>query len=437
MKVIFCFILVKKNKRAEKEVFGMTEKTKNKVVLAYSGGLDTSVILKWLANKGFEVIAFIADVGQKENLNYIKEKALQTGASKVYVEDLKKEFVENFIFQALKANAVYEGKYLLGTALARPLIAKKQAEIAKKEKTKILAHGCTGKGNDQIRFELTWMYFLPEAEIISPWKNKEWLSEFKGRTDLIKYAEKEGIPVEATLKEPYSIDQNLMHISYESGILENIFFKANPKMFKLTLSPKEAPDNETEICIKFNKGIPIEVKNLSEKIKVKGSLELFQYLNEIGAKNGIGRADIIENRFVGIKSRGVYETPAGTILLKAHKDLESITLDKEVMHLKEMLSPMVSKLIYNGFWYSPEMEFLMSAINKSQENVSGKIYLSLYKGNITIEKRESKNSLYNESISSMEKEGGYNQLDSNGFIKVTGLRIKLQGAKNETLEKKL
>ena len=406
---------------------------KPKVILAYSGGLDTSVILKWLANKGYDIIAYIADVGQKEDFDAIKEKALKTGASKVYVEDLKKELVENYIFQALKANAIYEGSYLLGTSIARPIIAKKQVEIAKKENTNILAHGCTGKGNDQVRFELTWMKFMPDVEIISPWKNEEWLGQFNGRSDLIKYANEEGIPIDVSLKKPYSSDENLMHISFEAGVLEDASMKPDSEMFKLTVSPKEAPDKETEICIEFEKGIPIKVTNLTENIQIGGSLGLFLYLNELASINGIGRIDIVENRSVGIKSRGVYETPAGTILLKAHKDIESITLDREVMHLKELISPIIAKLIYNGFWFSPEMDFLMAAVNKSQENVSGKVYATLYKGNVTITGRESQFSLYDEALSSMEEEGGYDQKDAAGFIKINGLRLKLKGVKDEAL----
>jgi len=402
---------------------------KQKIILAYSGGLDTSVIIKWLANKGYEIVAYVADVGQKEDFEEIKDKALKTGASKVYIEDLKKDLVEKYIFQALKANVLYENQYLLGTAIARPIIAKKQVEIAQKENTNILAHGCTGKGNDQIRFELIWMQYMPNVKIISPWKDEEWLKQFKGRTDLINYAKKEKIPINVSLKKPYSTDENLMHISYESGILEDTSKKPDQKMFKLTLSPKQAPDKETEICIEFEKGIPVKIINFTNNKTVTGSLNLFNYLNKIAAENGIGRIDIVENRFVGMKSRGVYETPAGAVLLKAHQDIESITLDKEVIHLKNLMSPIIAKLIYNGFWFSPEMDFLMAAVNKSQENVSGKVFIDLYKGNITITGRESKNSIYDESIASMEKEGGYDQKDAAGFIKITGLRLKLAGAK--------
>jgi len=402
---------------------------KPKLILAYSGGLDTSIMLKWLVNEGYNVIAYIADVGQKEDFNKIKEKAIKTGASKVYVEDLKKELIDNYIFQMLKANAVYEGQYLLGTAVARPIIAKKQVEIAKKEKTNILGHGCTGKGNDQVRFELIWMQLMPNVKIISPWKDNKWLSQFKGRTDLIKYAKKHNIPIDVSLKKPYSTDENLMHISYESGILENPAKKPHQDMFKLTVSPKDAPDEETDICIEFKKGIPIKVTNLNKQEEIKGSLELFNYLNNLAGENGIGRIDIVENRFVGIKSRGVYETPAGTILYKAHQDLESITVDKEVLHLKEQLSPIISRLIYNGLWFSPEMDFLMAAVNKSQENVTGNVYLTLYKGNIIVTGRESSSSLYDEALSSMDEDGGYDQKDADGFIKITGLRLKLQGGK--------
>jgi argininosuccinate synthase len=401
---------------------------KTKVILAYSGGLDTSVMLKWLVNKGYNVIAYVADVGQKEDFAKIKEKALKTGASKVYIENLKKELIENYIFEMLKANAIYEGQYLLGTAIARPIIAKKQVEIAKKEGTNILAHGCTGKGNDQVRFEFTWMKFMPDVKIISPWKEDDWLSEFEGRKDLIKYAEKENIPVDVTLEKPYSTDENLMHISYESGILEDASCKPKENMFKLTKSPKDAPDKETEIIVEFKKGIPVKVVNLTKNKEIKGAIELFTYLNKIAGENAIGRIDIVEDRFVGIKSRGVYETPAGTILFKAHQDLESITLDREVIHLKELLSPIIAKFIYNGFWYSPEMEFLMAAINKSQEKVAGKVYLSLYKGNVIVTGRESDYSLYNEALSSMEYEGDYDQKDASGFIKITGLKFKMQGA---------
>ena len=394
-----------------------------KVILAYSGGLDTSIILHWLINKGYEVVCYVADVGQEEDFDKAKEKALLLGASKVYIEDLKEEFVQEYIFQALKANSVYEGKYLLGTSLARPIIAKKHIEIAEKESTNIFAHGATGKGNDQVRFELTIMKFVPDAEIISPWKDPEFLAKFKGRTDLINYAHKHKIPIESTAEKPYSMDDNLMHISYEAGKLEDPKYEPKEDMFKKTTSPLNAPDKETKIMIEFKEGIPVSVTH--ENNTVTGSLELFQYLNKLGSENGIGRIDLVENRFVGMKSRGVYETPAGTILLIAHKDIEGLVLDREVCHLKDMLMPKIAELIYNGFWFSPEMDFLMSAVNQSQINVDGKVYLTLYKGNAFVTSRESDKSLYNETIASMDKLGGYDRADAKGFIKLNALRLKL------------
>ncbi len=397
---------------------------KEKIILAYSGGLDTSVILKLLVNKGHEVIAYVADVGQKDDFEKAKEKAVSLGASKVFIEDLKKEFVEDYIFTALKANCVYEGKYLLGTALARPLIAKKQVEIAKQESATALAHGATGKGNDQVRFELTYLSLMPEAKIISPWKDKEFLSQFKGRTDLINYAKEQGIPIPVSVEKPYSMDENLMHISYESGILEDPAIAPEKEMFKMTKSPENAKDSKTEVTIQFNQGIPVEVQDHTNGKKIAGSLEIFNYLNEIGGENGIGRTDIVENRYVGIKSRGVYESPAATILWKAHEDLEGLTLDKEVLLLKNMLVPKIAQVIYNGYWFSPEMNFLMAGVNQSQEHVSGKVHLSLYKGNVTITGRESQESLYNQQLSSMDEEGDFDQEDSKGFIKINSLRLQ-------------
>ena len=398
---------------------------KPKVILAYSGGLDTSIILKWLIEKGFDVVCFLADVGQNEDMHQLKQKALSLGASKVYIEDLKEEFVEQYIFQALKANAIYEGKYLLGTALSRPLIAKKQVEIALRENSLYLAHGATGKGNDQVRFEMTYLTLMPGAKIISPWKDADFLAQFKGRTDLIHYAQKHGIPITSTLAKPYSMDENLMHVSYEGGILENPGKEAPKDMFKFTRSPQEAVDEETNIVIEFQKGVPVSVTDLNQGITVNQSpATLFMFLNELGSKHGIGRIDLVENRFVGMKSRGVYETPAGTILWKAHLDLEGLVLDREVFHLKEMWMPKVAQLIYNGFWFSPEMEFLMVAINHSQKNVEGKVYLSLYKGNVFVKRRESRQSLYDEDIASMDRLGQYNQIDAKGFINLNALRLK-------------
>lgn len=396
-----------------------------KVILAYSGGLDTSVILKWLIEKGFEVVCFLADIGQKEDMEFLKQKALNLGASKVYIEDLKQEFVEKYVFQALKANAIYEGRYLLGTSLARPLIAKKQIEIASRENTLFVAHGATGKGNDQVRFEMTYLTLMPNVSIISPWKDQEFLSQFKGRTDMIEYAHKYGIPITSTLQKPYSMDENLLHTSYESGILENPFQEPPEDMFQHTTSPKNAPDEEAHLMIEFSGGIPVSVTNCSDGITVDGSaVALLTYLNELGSKHGVGRIDIVENRFVGMKIRGVYETPGGTILWNAHHDLEALVLDREVFHLKEMWMPKIAELIYNGFWFSPELDFLMAAIEKSQEHVEGKVYLKLYKGNVIITKRESPKSLYNQDIASMDCLGNYDQLDAKGFIKLNALRLK-------------
>lgn len=397
---------------------------KQKVVLAYSGGLDTSVILKWLIDKDFDVVAFIADLGQNEDLKVAKEKALKVGASKVYIEDLKEEFVTDFIFPAIRANAVYEGRYLMGTSLARPLIAKKQIEIAAKEKADFVSHGATGKGNDQVRFELTYYTLNPKIKIIAPWKDAEFLTQFKGRSDMIEYANKNSIPIKATKEAPYSSDANLMHISYEAGVLENPKLRPNENMFEMTKNLKDAPDKETIIEIEFKQGNPVKVKNKNdETIKTK-PLELFQYLNKLGGENGIGRLDMVENRFVGLKSRGVYETPAGTILHLAHQDLEGITLDREVMHLRNMLMPKFAELIYYGFWYSPEMGFLRVAFDKSQEYVNGTVYLSLFKGNCTVIGRESEDSLYNQDLSSMDVGGGYDQKDALGFIKLNAVRLK-------------
>ncbi|ADA67122.1 argininosuccinate synthase [Thermotoga petrophila RKU-10] len=398
---------------------------KEKVVLAYSGGLDTSVILKWLCEKGFDVIAYVANVGQKDDFVAIKEKALKTGASKVYVEDLRREFVTDYIFTALLGNAMYEGRYLLGTAIARPLIAKRQVEIAEKEGAQYVAHGATGKGNDQVRFELTYAALNPNLKVISPWKDPEFLAKFKGRTDLINYAMEKGIPIKVSKKRPYSEDENLMHISHEAGKLEDPAHIPDEDVFTWTVSPKDAPDEETLLEIHFENGIPVKVVNLKDGTEKTDPFELFEYLNEVGAKNGVGRLDMVENRFIGIKSRGVYETPGATILWIAHRDLEGITMDKEVMHLRDMLAPKFAELIYNGFWFSPEMEFLLAAFRKAQENVTGKVTVSIYKGNVMPVARYSPYSLYNPELSSMDVEGGFDATDSKGFINIHALRLKV------------
>ena len=391
--------------------------------MAYSGGLDTSVILHWLIAKGYEVITFTADLGQEDDFEAIRKKALAVGATKARIEDMKEEFVRDFIFPAISANAVYEGRYLLGTSLARPLTARKQIEIAKEEGAVAVAHGATGKGNDQVRFELAYHTLAPGIEIVAPWKDEEFLSQFQGRADAIEYAAKNGIPIKQTKDEPWSTDENIMHISYEAGELEDPARRPRESMFERTVALKDAPDKETLLEITFERGIPIEVKNLEDNTQKKGALELFQYLNKLAEENGIGREDIVENRFVGIKSRGVYETPAGTILMKAHRDLEGLTLDREVTHIRDGLIPKFAEIIYNGFWFSPEMEALRVFFEKTQEDVSGKVRVALYKGNVTIAGRDSPFSLYDQAQSSMDIAGGYNPKDAIGFIKVNAIRL--------------
>jgi len=397
---------------------------KKKVVLAYSGGLDTSILLKWLTRKGYDVICFVGNVGQDEDFDAIEKKAMATGASKVYVEDLREELVMDYIFPALKANAIYEGRYLLGTAIARPILGKKQMEIALEEGTNLVAHGSTGKGNDQVRFELAYYALNPNTEVIAPWKDPEFLNEFQGRTDMINYAKKHDIPVKVSTKKSYSEDENLLHISHEAGILEDPAFKPYEDIYSMTVSPRNAPDKETEIEIEFKDGTPIKVTNITDGIVKEKPLKLFLYLNELGKANGIGRIDIVENRFIGIKSRGVYETPGGTILWAAHRDLECIAMDREVMKLRDMLSPIFAEIVYNGFWFSPEADFLLAAFNKSQEYIDGKVRLILYKGNVMITGRESPVSLYDEELSSMDIEGGFNAVDSKGFININAIRLK-------------
>src|SRR3989338_1596641 len=350
---------------------------KEKVVLAYSGGLDTSVILKWLIDKGYDVVCMIADVGQKEDFAAAKKKAMLIGASQVFIEDVRKEFIIDFVFTALKCNAIYEGKYLLGTSLARPLIAKKQIETAIKEKTSMLSHGATGKGNDQVRFELTYYTLMPNAKVIVEWREREFLEKFKGRKDMIEFAMSNGIPVKATKDKPYSTDPNIMHISYEAGVLEDPRYTLEEGAFQMTVSPKNAPEKATEITIEFMDGVPVKVEDHTNGIVKKDALGLFEYLNKIGGENGIGRADLVEDRYVGKIGRGVYETPAGTILRIAHLDIEGTTMDREVMQIRDSLVPKISQLIYNGFWYSPEMGLLKAMIEKSQEKVSGKVHLEL------------------------------------------------------------
>ncbi|HXW86003.1 MAG TPA: argininosuccinate synthase, partial [Candidatus Bathyarchaeia archaeon] len=366
---------------------------------------------------------------QHENGEEIKKKALALGASKVYLEDLKKEFVEKYMFQALKADAVYEGRYLMGTALARPLIAEKQVAIAKAENATILAHGATAKGNDQIRFELAYYALMPEAKIYAPWKDPEFFEQFKGRSDLLAYAEKHGIPVSSTKQKPYSIDANCMHISYEGGDLEDPAYYPAVSPFQLTKDIADTPDTEATLAIHFKGGVPIAVENKDDGNVVTGSLALCDYLNDIGGLHGIGRLDIVENRFIGIKSRGLYEAPAATILWASHRDLELLALDKEVMHLKDYFMPLIAQLIYNGFWFSPEMKFLMASIEQSQHEVEGTVYVKLHKGNVLIQGRASPFSRYKRDIASMDEQGAYNPLDVQGFINMTALRLRLEHKK--------
>jgi len=409
---------------------------KEKIVLAYSGGLDTSVILKWLIEKDYEVIAFVADVGQADDFEECRKKALLLGASKVIIADLKREFIDNYVLKAIMGNAIYEGRYLLGTALARPLIAKKQIEAAINEKANIVAHGATGKGNDQVRFELCYYALKPDIKVISPWKDREFLERFKGRTDLLKYAAEKKIPVKASIDKPYSEDDNLMHISHEAGILEDPMYTAQKNFLEKMVMPQDAPDKETRIAIHFKNGIPVKLINKEDGTVKEDSYEMYTYLNEIAGKNGIGLLDMVENRFVGIKSRGVYETPAATVLHIAHMDLEGIAMDREVMRLRNMLTPKFSELIYYGFWFSPEMDFLMAAIEKSQELIDGSVHLCLYKGNVLIEGRESPSSLYNKELSSMDIEGGFDQTDSKGFIRINAIRLMAHRAIVEASSRK-
>jgi len=389
-----------------------------KVCLAYSGGLDTSVILHWLKEQfDCEVLAYTADIGQEEELAGLPEKAKSTGAVDCIVRDLREEFVRDFVFPAIRGNAIYEGTYLLGTALARPLIAKHQAQVALENGCDAVAHGATGKGNDQVRFELTFRALAPELEIIAPWR--EW--DLRSRSDCFAYCEANGIETSATREKPYSIDRNLMHVSYEGGILEDPWRAADEEMFLTTRAPEAAPDTPTEVVIGFERGTPISVDG-----EALAPAALLLKLNRLAGSNGVGRVDMVENRFVGLKSRGVYETPGGSVLHAAHRALESITLDRDVMHERDRLSPRFAELIYNGFWYSPEMDFMRAAIDASQGNVTGEVRLKLYKGGIHVNGRRSPVSLYSEALSSFEDAGEadtYDQRDAEGFIRLQGLRL--------------
>ncbi|HIJ36399.1 MAG TPA: argininosuccinate synthase [Deltaproteobacteria bacterium] len=390
----------------------------NKIVLAYSGGLDTSVILKWLKETyQCPVVAYAADLGQGEELSGIREKALKTGADEVVIDDLTEEFVENFVWPALRGNAIYESTYLLGTSLARPLIARGQVEAARKTGADAVSHGATGKGNDQVRFELAYMALNPELKIIAPWRT--W--DFRGREDLMEYARSRGIPVTVTKEKPYSSDRNLLHISFEGGILEDTWREPPEEMFVLTVSPRDAPDKATYVEIGYEKGNPVSVDG-----EPMTPAKLLACLNKLGGENGIGRVDMVENRYVGMKSRGVYETPGGTILRVAHIAMESITMDREVMHLRDGLIPRYTDMLYNGYWFAPEREMLQTLVDESQKNVNGVVRLKLYKGNCIVVGRKSPSSLYHSAFATFEGDEVYNQQDAEGFIRLNGLRLKIQ-----------
>jgi argininosuccinate synthase len=388
-----------------------------KIVLAYSGGLDTSVIIKWLKEQyDCEIIAFAADLGQGAELDPVKEKALATGASKVYIEDLREEFARDFVFPMLRAGAFYENDYLLGTSIARPLIAKEQIRIARKENADGVSHGATGKGNDQVRFELAYLTLNPEIKVIAPWR----IWDLNSRTSLIDYAKKHGIPIPVSQSKPYSMDRNLFHISYEGGILEDPWNKPNDDMFLMSVSPQQAPDKITTLEIEYEQGNPVAINGERMSPAV-----LIATLNQYGGDNGVGRIDIVENRFVGMKSRGVYETPGGTILHAAHSAIESITVDRESLFIRDSLIPSYAKMIYNGFWYSPERSLLQKMIDQTQQHVNGTARVDLYKGNCTVTGRKATKSLYCQNTATFEEDDQYRQDDAEGFIRLNALRLKL------------
>ena len=398
-----------------------------KVVLAYSGGLDTSVLLSWIKEKyGCQVVAFCANVGQGEELKGLEKKAKKTGAEKILIEDLQEEFASDFIFPMIRAAAIYEGQYFLGTSIARPLIAKRMVEIARTEGAEYIAHGATGKGNDQVRFELTAAALAPELQVIAPWRDASFREQFPGRAEMIKYCADKKIPVEATAKKPYSTDRNLLHISFEAGILEDPWLDASAPahrdMYRLSVSPEEAPDKAEYVLLEFERGDCVAVNR-----KRLDPLGVMKALNKLGGKHGIGRVDLLENRYVGMKSRGVYETPGGAILHFAHRQMESMTMDREVMHLRDSLIPKYAELVYYGYWFSPERLALQALVNDTQKNVSGTVRLKLYKGNIITAGRKSPVSLYDPHIATMEADPtrAYDQDDATGFIRLNALRLKV------------
>ena len=400
-----------------------------KIILAYSGGLDTSVILTWLKqNYDAEIIAFCADIGQEEELDGLTEKALRTGAAKCIIEDLREEFARDFIFPMFQAGAIYEGQYFLGTSIARPLIAKRMVEIARAESAEAIAHGATGKGNDQVRFELTAAALAPELKMIAPWRVKKFRQQFPGRAEMIAFANENKIPMEASVSKPYSMDRNLLHISYESGVLEDPWFDASSPqmrdMYKLSAAPEDAPNEAEHVDLAFDAGNCVAVNGMS-----LSPLGVMQALNKLGGRHGIGRVDIVENRFVGMKSRGVYETPGGAILHFAHRQMETLTMDREVMQLRDSLIPKYSTLVYDGFWFAPEREALQALVTETQRDVTGVVRLKLYKGNIIIAGRKSPKSLYDPQIATMEAVAStYDQDDATGFIRLNALRLKVRAA---------
>jgi argininosuccinate synthase len=421
-----------------------------KIVVAYSGGLDTSVILKWIKETyAAEVIAFCADIGQEEELEGLEGKALRTGASKCYVDDLQEEFARDFIFPMFQASALYENQYFLGTSIARPLIAKRMVEVARAENAKAVAHGATGKGNDQVRFELTVASLAPEIEVLAPWRLEEFREQFPGRAEMIRYAEEHGIPVAASTKKPYSMDRNLLHISFESGVLEDPWVDTTGPdlrdMYKLSVAPEDAPDVPEYLELEFDQGLCValghnDLPGLLDQLGFQGDrikreedrirlspLWVMKVLNVLGGRNGVGRVDMVENRFVGMKSRGVYETPGGAILFFAHRQIESLTMDREVMHLRDALGPKYAELVYNGFWFAPERETLQALITESQKHVTGVVRVKIYKGNIVVAGRKSPVSLYSPEIATMEADPAktYNQSDATGFIALNSLRLKV------------
>jgi len=401
----------------------MTSRPK-RVVLAYSGGLDTSVILRWLIERyGCEVVAFCADLGQGEELLPVRDKALRTGATRVQIVDLRREFVEDFLFPMLRANAVYEGGYLLGTSIARPLIARAQVEVAAREGADAVAHGATGKGNDQVRFELTYAALAPHLKVIAPWR--EW--ELDSRTALIEFARRHDIAVPVTAERPYSTDRNLFHVSYEGGVLEDPWTAPPPKMFQLTTDPESAPDVPERVEIEFTHGDPVAVGG-----EALDPVALLTRLNRLGGEHGIGRVDLVENRFVGMKSRGVYETPGGTILHVARRALESLTLDREVLHLRDSLVPRYAEMIYYGFWYSPERQLVQRLMDECQRDVTGTVRVRLYKGSVTVEGRRSPRSLYRTDFATFEADTVYRQSDAEGFINLNALRLKIRALRDRT-----